>query len=290
MVHFKQAVAKRLQWLAFAACFALVLGQLGRWHYFLEWFSHFLPYYALVWALAAAWVRGKWRIVWVLFLLGSVWVLFRPVPAAKPHNLERAPAVLWYNVHLDNPDAAAESERILALNPEMLALAEIHADESAWQKLYQAYPHGCEHRDHSPFALAVRSRLPLIACEVVFVDDIPYIRAMRSDGVAVFALHPPPPVSRDLAETRQRYLHTVAQKMALEKKVLAVGDLNSSPFSPVFRDFTAAADVAAYTPAYLPTWKPFALNIDHALARAVPLRVQAQPWLASDHRPLAVWF
>ena len=68
-----------------------------------------------------------------------------------------------------------------------------------------------------------------------------------------------------------------------------MGDLNSSPFSPVFHQFTHSADIHQRTPNYLPTWLPFGLNIDHVLTRGKSgTRIRALPWSHSDHRALLI--
>lgn len=119
-------------------------------------------------------------------------------------------------------------------------------------------------------------------------EPFPFIEA-ELDGSSLFALHPPPPINAELAAARQAYLQQAARKIAAAKTVLVMGDLNSSPFSPVFRQFTHSADIRPRTPNYLPTWLPFGLNIDHVLTRGkYGTRIRALPWVHSDHRALLI--
>ncbi|WP_315538569.1 hypothetical protein [Eikenella corrodens] len=37
---------------------------------------------------------------------------------------------------------------------------------------------------------------------------------------------------------------------------------------------------------FTPTWKPFFLNIDHALAKGLNVSARTLPWQHSDHRPI----
>lgn len=281
-------IARRLHLLALLSLAACLVGQLGSLHWFLELFSHFLPHYALIFALAALATRGRKRLIWlVLGISAALWLaqplqLWRQTPPAPAHSL------IWYNVHLNNRDAQGESARLIQENARILALGEINLADTGWQTLRAHYPHGCEHREHSPFALAVWSQTPLADCAVHFVDDFPYIRAVQSDGTAIFALHPPPPISPALAEARTRYLDTAANHIARENRAVVAGDLNASPFSPLMRAFVRTGGVQ-YTTAYAaPTWKPFFLNIDHILMRNLAGRSRLLPWHASDHRPLRV--
>ena len=135
----------------------------------------------------------------------SVMFLWLAQPFERERSSETHHSLLWYNVNLDNPKAAEESAKILAAAPEVLALAEIDLADSGWQVLRRSYPYGCEWESDSPFALAVWSRKPLAGCEVRFVGDYPYIRAVAGN-TALFALHPPPPVSAVLAVERREYL------------------------------------------------------------------------------------
>lgn len=49
----KTCLARRLQTLAWLTLAALAIGQLGTLHWFAELFSHFVPHYGAIFALAA---------------------------------------------------------------------------------------------------------------------------------------------------------------------------------------------------------------------------------------------
>lgn len=287
---FFQFVGRRLHSLAIVSLCGIVVGAFGALHWFAELFSHFLPYYTLIFILATLFVSGTARSVWATCaVLCSAWLI-------NPHwqeenNLPRKWSLLWYNVHIDNPKPEKEVEFILQQQPDILALAEVNFNDSRWSVLRQHYPHGCEYRENSPFALAVLSKTPLRNCGVYHIRDIPYIRAVTQDATAIYALHPPPPLNAHLADIRREYLFTVAHHIADDPNVLVVGDFNSTPFSPIFRQFIDVAETHVHTRNYLPTWQPFALNIDHVLSHSSTLdevRIQALPWQYSDHRPILV--
>ena len=187
----------RLHILALLALAAVIAGQFGSLFWPAELFSHFLPYYAAIFILAAFWPRPKWRALWLVCAAASL--LWLAQPFALPDTPAGGTRLVWYNVHLDNPAAEAESAALLAERADLLALGEINLDNPGWQSLHQAYPHGCQHREHSPFALALWCKQPLAACEVRMIGDYPYIRAQTADGTALYALHPPPPISSELA-------------------------------------------------------------------------------------------
>lgn len=280
----KTYLARRLQTLAWLTLAALLIGQLGALHWTAELFSHFVPHYAAVFALAALCLHNRWRYLWAAWALAlTAWTLWPPV--LEPPD-SAATRLIWYNVNLDNRDARGESARLLAADADILALAEIQLHDPGWQPLRQHYPHGCVHEENSPFALAVFARAPLAACEVRFIEDYPYIRATLADGRTLYAAHPPPPINADLARARIAYLRHLADRLAAENSTLLVGDLNSSPYSQHYRELLRRAGLHTTTRNGLPTWLPLGLNLDHALVRHGQAHSSALPWHTSDHRPL----
>ena len=280
----KTYLARRLQTLAWLTLAVLLIGQLGALHWTAELFSHFVPHYAAVFALAALCLHNRWRYLWAAWALAlTAWMLWPPV--LEPPD-SAATRLIWYNVNLDNRDARGESARLLAADADILALAEIQLHDPGWQPLRQHYPHGCVHEENSPFALAVFARAPLAACEVRFIEDYPYIRATLADGRTLYAAHPPPPINADLARARIAYLRHLADRLATEKSALLLGDLNSSPYSQHYRELLRRAGLHTTTRNSLPTWLPLGLNLDHALVRHGQAHSSALPWHTSDHRPL----
>ena len=280
----KTYLARRLQTLAWLTLAVLLIGQLGALHWTAELFSHFVPHYAAVFALAALCLHNRWRYLWAAWALAlTAWTLWPPV--LEPPD-SAATRLIWYNVNLDNRDARGESARLLAADADILALAEIQLHDPGWQPLRQHYPHGCVHEENSPFALADFARAPLAACEVRFIEDYPYIRATLADGRTLYAAHPPPPINADLARARIAYLRHLADRLATEKSALLLGDLNSSPYSQHYRELLRRAGLHTTTRNGLPTWLPLGLNLDHALVRHGQAHSSALPWHTSDHRPL----
>lgn len=280
----KTYLARRLQTLAWLTLAVLLIGQLGALHWTAELFSHFVPHYAAVFALAALCLHNRWRYLWAAWALAlTAWTLW---PSVLEPPDSAAIRLIWYNVNLDNRDARGESARLLAADADILALAEIQLHDPGWQPLRQHYPHGCVHEENSPFALAVFARAPLAACEVRFIEDYPYIRATLADGRTLYAAHPPPPINADLARARIAYLRHLADRLATEKSALLLGDLNSSPYSQHYRELLRRAGLHTTTRNGLPTWLPLGLNLDHALVRHGQAHSSALPWHTSDHRPL----
>ena len=131
----KTYLARRLQTLAWLTLAVLLIGQLGALHWSAELFSHFVPHYAAVFALAALCLHNRWRYLWAAWALAlTAWMLWPPV--LEPPD-SAATRLIWYNVNLDNRDARGESARLLAADADILALAEIQLHDPGWQPLRQ---------------------------------------------------------------------------------------------------------------------------------------------------------
>lgn len=281
-------LARSAHFFAILAAIAVLVGQLGAWHWFAELFSHFVPHYALLFIAAAVLCQGRKRLWWLACsVCVAIWML-QPLSVWRQGGNLPAQRLIWYNAHLDNPQPAAESTRLIESGADVVALAEVHTDIAGWQMLREHFPYGCEHREYSPFALMLRARTPLVSCEIHIVADFPYIRAEQTDGIVLYALHPPPPIHSGLAQARHTYLHQVAQRIARDTHVLVAGDLNAAPYSPLMRQFVRDGALQFNTLYLTPTWRPFFLNIDHILTRKVRAHTEALVWTVSDHRPVAV--
>lgn len=288
---------------AWIAVILLALAQcLAPFWWVAELFTHFTFIGAVGIGIVAVVIRGASRyLLAVLAIVVIVWGmtpvsgLFASIPVSS--NTKSVLRLATYNVQINNPHLDKESAFLQSLDADLLLLAE--AGER-WQpylaKLNKHYPYGCAHKADSPFALQVLSRLPLASCQVIPIHfsglDFPSIRVQTTDRRVIFLLHPPPPLSRRFAHARNHYLQLTATLIRQETlPTLVVGDLNNTPFSPLFRRFITDADLSHHTYRALPTWRPYFLPIDHVLTRKddkTTIDVHALAWQDSDHRPLFV--
>lgn len=257
-----------------------------------ELFSHFSFFAAVLLLFVALLIRHRSRYVFVLFSLPLiVWGLLPLSYWFSPTLSKPTEKLLLYNVKINNPKPTAEIDRIKASKAEILILIEAGGQwQSALQSLNTAYPHGCGHEEDSPFALHVLAKKPLKSCQISYLDGLPYARLETLKQRVIYALHPPPPITAELADQRQHYLSEAGKNIRHETyPTLVVGDFNHTAFSPLFRQFLQQADLLPLTYRALPTWKPFFLPLDHALGRNLAKQsVQVKPlqWQYSDHRPL----
>ncbi|MCX8745825.1 endonuclease/exonuclease/phosphatase family protein [Snodgrassella sp. B3882] len=282
-----------LGWLSLTA---MLLGQLSSGFWIFEQLSHFTPFYTLV-LLGLCFIKQNkiQRCIFASVSICGCYFCFTPwLPSYAGDALTAAPVrILSYNVLYKNKDIARESSWIYNSKHDVIFLTEA---STVWGRMLQPLAtttQNCAHYKDSPFGIALYSRLPLKSCEVLYTPDnrkYPYIRAELQNGLIIYGLHPPPPLTTDLLHKRNKQLQALAASIRQEKNnVVVLGDMNISAFSPVFQEFIQAADVHLTSPRARPTWLPGLLSIDHALVRQTNkiVAVGSYSWQGSDHR--AIW-
>lgn len=269
-------------------------------------FSHFRLQYVVAAAVlgSAALSLGAYRVAVVLALVALVhgWAVrdlwladARSVPGGEPLRVVSA------NVLASNPTPEKVLDVVRASGADIVVL--VDARDDRWRGVLAAmgelYPHRAPEgwRDGAPVLLF--SRAPIVAARVERpTGRRPYLVAEVSAGggvVTVAGVHPPSPT--DPADTRRRnrqldHIATTVEDTA--RPLIVVGDLNTSPWSPHFRDLLTATGLrnAAAGQGWIPTWPtwfwPALIPIDHVLVRG-PLGVEdleRGPDVGSDHYPL----
>ena len=288
-------VRKRTVFLAYASLVAVILGELGRFYWLLELFSHFVPYYAATLLLATLFSPKTWQKCWfgLSAVLLAVW-MFTPLanPQAPTSTQQR---FISYNIYINNPQVEADLNCLERQSADVVFLTEAAPSMQIVQRLQAAYPHGCERLDESPFGLILLSKHALKSCTILqhgSLQDFPAIRAELGNGRIVYAIHPPPPISAYMATERDRVLQTIAEQVSHEQgEVLVMGDMNNTAFASSFRRFLHTSGLKLQAPRAMPTWRPGLISIDHILLRSPHgATISHGPWLGSDHKPLiAQW-
>ena len=286
---------KCLLFMAYASLLALLLGELGRYYWLLELFSHFVPVYATLLLIGTVVSHNNGQ----RLLLGGTAIALAAWMATPMNNHNTASLsaqrFISYNLYIHNPHTETDFNWLLQQQADVLFLTEATPLMGITQHLQAAYPYGCERLEDSPFGLILLSKQPLASCEILQYDSLnrfPAIRAQLANGRTVYAIHPPPPISPYLAQERDRVLQLVAAQVAQEPgEVLVMGDMNNSAFAPSFRRFIHDSGLNLQAPRAMPTWRPGLIGIDHILLRSNhPATLTYGPWLGSDHRPvMATW-
>jgi endonuclease/exonuclease/phosphatase (EEP) superfamily protein YafD len=227
-----------------------------------------------------------------------------PAPAAA----DRAAAspdlkVLSVNVHTANTQHDRVEAYVKRVAPDVVVLIEV---DSRWlaqlTNLARSHPHRIEAPREDNFGMALFSRLPLESGRVVHLGEagVPSVEARVRVGdraVWVVGTHPLPPSHRENARFRDDQLRAVAAHMAgLPGPRMLVGDLNATPWSPVFRGLLAASGLVDTRcgHGWQPTWPAgmplLWIPLDHALISdelAVWER-RVGPGVGSDHYPVVL--
>lgn len=297
--------------LGFAAAALSLAGFLGSCSWWLEILSHFRVQYALGFLLLAALfaLGRKWRGAAgaLAMALVNAWpvLLFLLPPTPMAPAAGSSFRALLMNVNCQRGDPSAVRAAISNAHPDLLVLEEI-SDQwlDALAPALAAYPFRKVQARHDNFGIGLFSRHPLDSAGIApfGVVDIPSVFAeLRLGGrpLTFIATHPMPPGGALLASERNRHLEWMADEIAARSgPVLLLGDLNTSPWSPVYRRFLENSGLmdSAKGRSIRPTWPSgiplLWIPLDHALHSdgiAIHDRSVGRN-IGSDHLPLIVDF
>ncbi len=285
----------------------------GRWAWGLELFTHFRVQYLL-----AAAVLG---LVFVLCgrrraaLLAAVLVaangaaltplFFPPAQAAAGGNKHAARElrVLSLNVYAGNTEIERVLRYVQREKPDVVVLLEITDQWAApLEALARRYPFRWIRPGDVYSGMAVLSReVPeqtrLIALGSGAVTSLLMTFSGPADSrLSILGTHLSVPLGRAASGLRNRQLASLAQiARAHPWPLLIVGDLNITPFSPLFVRLLREGRLEnCARNGWHPTWPagfaPLLIQIDHCLATAaLPTRdFRVGPDVGSDHYPIAV--
>jgi len=293
-------------WLVLLALVS-VLSLAGDGWWVIDLLSHFHAIYLLVASLAAAGFAAlRW---WGLALGAAALTAFEAalvLPLYVPPSVEvdaAAPRlrVVSYNMLSGNPHTPDAARYVVGLEPDVVVLLE--ATPPQIEAFTTALPswHAITEPRSDAFGIAVLTRQRPSAARVVtpgpkWTPAIELALPLGERTVTIFAVHPPPPVSRDYTRTRDELLRTVSRwAAASEDPVLVVGDLNATPWSSIMREILGEGPLRSTQRHGLhATWPavlgPLGLPIDHALVSGAlePVSRSVEPAFGSDHRMLLV--
>lgn len=272
----------------------------------LELFSHFLPFYLLITLLGAVfWPR--WRLILLLIALLLGWQLWWAIAAdevktAVPNQVKSQRVgplrVIAQNLFINNTQYQQMAQWLLAQQPDVVFLTEATPNWKAnLSELQRVLPYGCAAWEDSPFGIAALLKSPPLRCEIIYSDQqyqlFPFIRIELANHTVLYGIHPPPPLGQALASARNQALINLANKIAQEKApVIVLGDMNITPYSPLYQTFRRKAGLAEIGFAAWPTWSPILgvplLPLDRALQRGLEASINIAPPLGSDHRAIVV--
>jgi len=290
----------------------LAMTALGAGRWYMELAAYAVPLYAVFGSLVlliGVWCRDRrlaqWASLVALFTFFLLWWAGRPQPIAPTfaESTERV-RILTANLFVHNDDPDRLLDFIRATHPDVLMFQEF---DSTWQArlkpledIYPAY-FACPRGLRGELDIGLYWRLPDGRARSLVQDGLPGCLLevdVMGQRLALLNLHTAAPFSPSRAKRHSEQMRALAKWIVAEPRAVVVaGDLNSTPWTPLFRETLAATGlqsartgigVLGTWPAYL---GPIATPLDHVLFRTGVLRASGcwlGPYFGSDHLPLLV--
>ena len=284
-----------------------VVGYAGEFHYLLELTSHFKVQYFVAGCCALFFFSFSRKLGWAAFsliciLLNLMVILpwYLPVPSTG-FAPQRELRVLLANVNVKNRNFEAAIALIQKEQPDLMAIVETNHDWlQALKAIESILPYALFSPQAEEFGIALYSKFPLEAVQIEAPDEFKDFHLAAKVNVAgkqvtAIALHPPPPKGTALTQIRNQELANIAGLVrSLQTPVIAVGDLNTSLWSPFYQKFVHQTQLHNSRQGFgiLPTWPsilpPLYIPIDHCL---VSSNIQVSStrtgqFIGSDHLPV----
>lgn len=204
----------------------------------------------------------------------------------EPNQSNQRLRVFMANVLTRNQHHDQIIAQIRAADPDVIAILELSSKlEASLQREFSSTHEYfvSESQDDGNFGIGLWSRYPLSNGRVFHLNApiLPSIEAdieLPSCTIHVMATHPLPPIGTRNFGHRNRHLSLLAQRMRNRQQIepscsqILLGDLNLTPWSPLFDDFLTSTGLqsAAAGRGLQPTWYrwpafPFGLLLDHGL-------------------------
>lgn len=286
-----------------------LLGLAGRLHWMLDLLTHFRVQYvqlALVLAGICLWMRlNKAAIALILiglFNYAYVYPLYLGRPEAPTEKPVRA---MLMNLNASNGHTEQVLKTVGQFDPDILLLEEVTPKwAKELQALHGAYLHRLDGSQEGCFGIMLLSKYPMGHAEFIEIGDagLPSIRADIYLPEHVFTLigtHPLPPVGRGYAMHRNNQLAALPELIKSQTRpVLLIGDLNTSPWSPYFRDLLRDSGLKnsmkgfGFQPSWPAQIRLLRIPIDHMLyADGITIHNRMVGGdVGSDHFPVIVDF
>ncbi|WP_372807559.1 endonuclease/exonuclease/phosphatase family protein [Pontiella sp.] len=288
---------------------ATVLGFLGRLFWLFDLFSHFRVQYmqlCLVLIGIALWKRWNQRAVALVLLAVFNYAFVLPLYFGKPASALGQPTrAMLMNINALNGNTEQVLKAISAADPDVLLLEEVTTKwERQFETLRAQYPHRIAQARDDCFGIMLLSKLPLSRGEILSVGEanLPTIVATihtPSGEVSFIGTHPLPPIGKSYSRLRNEQLQALPALIAAQKHpVLLIGDLNTSPWSPHFKQLVKESGLKNSMKGFgfQPTWPAnrsfLRIPLDHAL-HAAQIAVHHRMVggdVGSDHFPVIVDF
>lgn len=230
-----------------------------------------------------------WKTVFpliVLTLYHVSWFVNPTLVSAMDANSSTAITVMAANVFTGNQQFELIERQFRDSDCDVVVVSELSFELVQYFRrgFTKDYPYHLEApADRGNFGIGIYSRAPLenASIEYLLNDSIPTVFAdvrVNGNSFHIVGVHTLPPMGMQMFEHRNRHLQLVAdhvrkrQKANAEQAVIVMGDLNLTPWSPIFQRFLNSGHLRQAVDGNMlqPTWYhwpifPFGLVLDHVL-------------------------
>ncbi|HIE99382.1 MAG TPA: endonuclease/exonuclease/phosphatase family protein [Planctomycetes bacterium] len=233
-------------------------------------------------------VFRRWRVLLLhVFLLAIHLPFFSTVVRQQTHDaLAPAITVTTANVFTSNSNYAAIESQLRSADADIIAVLEISSGlrkhlANAFQK---DYPFSLvDSQDNGNFGIGLYSRHRFESAKLTYfneeaIQSIVAVVKVNGRRFQVVATHTLPPMGTRGFSHRNRHLQLLAEEVRFLQKqtpgtpIIVMGDLNLTPWSPIYANFEHASHLQRRCHNFdiTPTWYryqvfPFGLVLDHVL-------------------------
>ena len=219
-------------------------------------------------------------LILLLFCIHAAWMVPHLIPAASDGGSQEL-RVATANVYSGNRDYKLIEAELNRANADLIVVVELTTSVDAYlRKAFgSSHPYSIVScRDDGNFGIGIYSAVPLRDKSIKYLNSLhlPCAAATIDRGgtpVHILAVHTLPPVGRRGFNSRNEELNLIADYVIrrADQKTVVLGDLNLTPWSPVYHRFLHDARLTSAGQGHLtPTWYqfsafPFGLILDHVL-------------------------
>ena len=286
----------------------VIASHFGNLHFSLDLLSHFRVQFAAVFVLFAAFFALGRQATW--FALSIIVAAANIIPIITWYTSgndwdKTGPAksinVLISNVSLRNRNYQRLSQLVDRVQPDILGLMEVNTE---WlenlETVLEQYEFRIEHPRENPEGLALYSKMPVTQSKSVLFGKsvkpaiVATIEATEGEFEVILA-HLPWPLGADSSAQRNSQLQEMASYVrATDKQVLLLADLNTTMWSPHYREFEKKSGLTNARAGYgigatFPSIPVISIPIDHILMTS-PSKIgifKVHESVGSDHLPIS---
>jgi len=217
-------------------------------------------------------------------------------------HAERTFKVYSANIYKSNNDLSKLNRELQKENPEIVLLLEVRsAHVEQMRPVMQSFPYRIVNTSfgESGIGIAFFSKFPILDYRLTKLSEhgnaiIEATLEINQKPVMFYGIHAQRPSQENFNERKNQFLMLARQMKKQTMPVIAAGDLNSTPFTPIFRQLLGISGLRdsrtgfGWQPSW-PTYFPlFWIPIDHILAspEVYVHRRATGSHIGSDHYPV----